>query len=246
MPAHRSPGLGPSKKNWSVDDFKNTLKIDNETYKQLYSSLEDEMQQYDLMFSQLREKKSQLLLQHTYDKIHRQFPHIFDQLSIELGKKCVMRLAQKCQYNFCRRRENQSYLKHDISESAEISGSDVPKPSPQPTLSTAQNYQQTLIIYDRRQRLDPPGHEYPYQLGDLMQHPIQTDANTLKNNLQFETIQNILKDDLSFDPASHAMALYQQNHILCIINDRTLRGALAQCGDGQLTIDIIPRSELEP
>ena len=70
--------------------------------------------------------------------------------------------------------------------------------------------------------IDPLRYEYPYQLEDLIQYPIQTVTGMLKDDLQFETMQSLVKDDLNFDSARDAIALYQENHILYVINDGTL------------------------
>jgi hypothetical protein len=246
MPIQRSPGLGPSKKNWSVKDFKDTLKINNETYQELYSFLEDEMQRYELMFTRLRGTKSQLLLQHIYNSICTKFSEVFNkQLSEELGRKCITRLAQKCQYNYCRRQENQLPVKDNIrSQDALCTNTPQLCTSPRSPTTTLEP-QQTLTIHDRRQRLDPPGSEYVYTLMDIMPHQMPTDKDTLKKNAELSTIQHILKDDLNFDPAADAIVLYKGKRLIRIVNNRTLRGALHQCGDGQLSVDIVPRSMLE-
>jgi hypothetical protein len=245
MRTRRLPGVGPPKKNWSVDDIKNTLQIDNETYEQLYSSLEDEMQQHHLMFSPLHEAKSQLLLQLVYKKTTERFPHVFEQHSTDLGKKSVTRLAQKCQFNFRRRRENlKSDSKHEIS-SPDVSAIANLSPLPSSPARTSKN-SPTLIIHDRRQDLDQPINQYIYRLKDLVKCPTQTDESISKDDLRFEAIQDVLKTDLNFDPASEMIALYTNNIIYRIVNNRTLNGALDHLTDSPLSIDIISLEHAQP
>jgi hypothetical protein len=80
---------------------------------------------------------------------------------------------------------------------------------------------------------------------DIIPHQMPTDTDTLKKNAELSTIQHIIKDDLNFDPAADAIVLYKGKRLIRIVNNRTLRGALHQCGDGQLAIDIVPQSMLE-
>ena len=89
--------------NWSIQSIKSGLQIEQSIYDAIYSAVECEMTERGLLRKRLNTIPSKRRMQEVSAVIYTKFPVVFDEIPQAWKDKCLLVIAQKCNYNEKRR-----------------------------------------------------------------------------------------------------------------------------------------------
>src|SRR5580692_9279226 len=86
-------------KNWTVNVIQHGLRIDNELYTAIYIVIETEMRSQNILGHKLNQSLVKKQLKLILANIILSFSTTFDTIPLLWREKCLMAIAQKCNYN---------------------------------------------------------------------------------------------------------------------------------------------------
>src|SRR5580692_6095506 len=90
------------RKNWTVNVIQHGLRIDNELYTTIYTAIETEMRSQNILGHKLNQSLVKKQLKLLLADIILRFSTTFDAIPYLWREKCLMAIAQKCNYNMRR------------------------------------------------------------------------------------------------------------------------------------------------
>lgn len=108
-------------RNFGKGDILTRLNINNETYRAIYSALENEMSESKLLGSNLNTLNQKERLRQALMNLEADFQHIFQPVEPAWKEKCLKALAQRCNSN--QRRKSSRGGRDNISRSRPVSPS---------------------------------------------------------------------------------------------------------------------------
>jgi hypothetical protein len=90
------------RKNWTVNIIQHGLGINNELYTTIYTAIETEMRSQNILGHKLNQNLVKKQLKPIFANIIPRFSTTFDAIPLLWREKCLMAIAQKCNYNMRR------------------------------------------------------------------------------------------------------------------------------------------------
>src|SRR5580692_2504235 len=88
-----------NRKNWTVNVIQYGLCINNELYTTIYTAIETEMRSQNILSHRLNQSLVKKQLKPILANIILSFSTTFDTILLLWREKCLMAIAQKCNYN---------------------------------------------------------------------------------------------------------------------------------------------------
>ncbi len=93
---------------WSENIVRSRLEIDESVYLLISSHLQREMNKLNILDVRLNTRKVKSLLNQVFADVYKQFTDVFDNISKSWRDKCLVFIAQRCNYNKRRRVKTQT------------------------------------------------------------------------------------------------------------------------------------------
>src|SRR6266436_10049493 len=90
------------RKNWTVNIIQRGLRINNKLYTTIYTAIETEMRSQNILGHKLNQSLVKKQLKLILANIILRFSTTFDAIPLLWREKCLMAIAQKCNYNMRR------------------------------------------------------------------------------------------------------------------------------------------------
>ena len=116
------------RKNWTVNVIQHGLRIDNELYTTIYTAIETEMRSQNILGHKLNQSLVKKQLKPILANIVPHFSTTFDAIPLLWREKCLMAIAQKCNYNTRRSIRRQTTMSRSPEHPADSMCQDVTKP----------------------------------------------------------------------------------------------------------------------
>jgi len=214
------------RKNWSIDVIRRGLQIDDVLYTTIYTTMELELESRNILGSKLNNIGTKRALQLMFTKIQQSFPAVFENIPATWREKCLVALAQKCNYNK-RRRLTRSRSPRPLADGTYTN---TPKSLPSPSRLESQ-YQsthtrslETITVLIRRVE---GGQSTICRMQDFIQEG--PNNNISIDNLAFGQFVTVLQEDIKFDSSRDAISYSCAGDITVpIANERSWKAAMGE------------------
>jgi hypothetical protein len=116
------------RKNWTVNVIQHGLGINSELYTAIYTAIETEMRSQNILGHKLNQSLVKKQLKLILANIILRFSTTFDAIPLLWREKCLMAIAQKCNYNMRRSMRRQTTISESPKHLADSMCRDVTKP----------------------------------------------------------------------------------------------------------------------
>ena len=106
------------RKNWTVNVIQHGLRINNELYTTIYTAIETEMRSQNILGHRLNQSLVKKQLKPILANIILSFSTTFDTIPLLWREKCLMAIAQKCNYNMRRSIRRRTTKSASLTKSA--------------------------------------------------------------------------------------------------------------------------------
>jgi hypothetical protein len=222
------------RKNWTVNVIQHGLRINNELYTTIYTAIETEMRSQNILGHRLNQSLVKKQLKPILANIILSFSTTFDTIPPLWREKCLMAIAQKCNYNTRRSMQRKTAM----SESPEHRTDSMCQDITEPPLSKAQPVDEpkpfhvrtleSIIVFITmvaRERCT---------ICRMVDFVMQSSSgNVTIESLEFDRFTSILKEDIQFDSTKHSIFYYcTKGMAVAITNERSWKAAIGDMYTG--------------
>jgi hypothetical protein len=216
------------RKNWTVNVIQHGLHIDNKLYTTIYTAIETEMRSQNILGQKLNQSLVKKQLKPILANIVPHFSTTFDAIPLLWREKCLMAIAQKCNYNTRRSMRRQTTISGSSEHLADSMCRDVTEPSSskaEPADELRPFHVRTLesimvfitMVMSERCTI--------CRMVDFVMQG--SSGNVTIESLEFNRFTSILKEDIQFDSAKYGIFYYcTKGMAVAITNERSWKAAI--------------------
>src|SRR6266436_9683048 len=212
------------RKNWTVEIIQRGLHISNDTYASICTVMEKEMRSQEVLGLLLKQPVVKKKLQPIFTQIIQRFPATFEKIPHAWREKCLIAIAQKCNYNMRRRRVRSESPGHITAAGPQgrlrspAPTSDAVGPSPSKCLRALD----TITVHTS---MVAGGRYSICRLLDLARKE-SMEPLTIES-LAYDQFLTVLREDIQFDTVQHTVSYrYAKDIIVPIGNERSWKAAI--------------------
>ena len=199
------------RKNWTVNIIQQGLRINNELYTTIYTAIETEMRSQNILGHKLNQSLVKKQLKLILANIILRFSTTFDAIPPLWREKCLMAIAQKCNYNMRRSVRRRTTISGSPKHRADSMCQDITEP-PQDVTEPPPS------------KAEPADERKPFRVRTLESIMVfitmvtnercticrmvdfvmqGSSGNVTIESLAFDQFTSILKEDIQFDSTKH-------------------------------------------
>ena len=222
-------------KNWTVNVIQHGLRIDNELYTAIYTAIETEMRSQNILGHKLNQSLVKKQLKLILANIILRFSTTFDAIPHLWREKCLMAIAQKCNYNMRRSIRRRTTLSASPEHQTNSMCQGVMEPLPnitEPPLPEAEpadelkpfrvrTLESTMVFITMVT-------SEKCTICRMVDFVVQgSSGNVTIESLAFDRFTSILKEDIQFDSVKHSIFYHcTKGMAVAITNERSWKAAI--------------------
>ena len=223
------------RKNWTVNVIQHGLRIDNELYTTIYTAIETEMRSQNILGHKLNQSLVKKQLKLLLADIILRFSTTFDAIPYLWREKCLMAIAQKCNYNMRRSIRRRTTLSASPEHQTNSMCQGVMEPLPnitEPPLPEAEpadelkpfrvrTLESTMVFITMVT-------SEKCTICRMVDFVVQgSSGNVTIESLAFDRFTSILKEDFQFDLVKHSIFYHcTKGMAVAITNERSWKAAI--------------------
>jgi hypothetical protein len=223
------------RKNWTVNVIQHGLRIDNELYTTIYTAIETEMRSQNILGHKLNQSLVKKQLKLLLADIILRFSTTFDAIPYLWREKCLMAIAQKCNYNMRRSIRRRTTLSASPEHQTNSMCQGVMEPLPnitEPPLPEAEpadelkpfrvrTLESTMVFITMVT-------SEKCTICRMVDFVVQgSSGNVTIESLAFDRFTSILKEDIQFDSVKHSIFYHcTKGMAVAITNERSWKAAI--------------------
>ena len=220
------------RKNWTVNVIQHGLGINNKLYTTIYTAIETEMGSQNILGHKLNQSLVKKQLKLILANIIHRFSTTFNAIPLLWRKKCLIAIAQKCNYNMWRSMRRRSTISGSPKHQADSMCQDVTEPPPSKAQPADGSKTDKLKPF-RVRTLESIMVFITIATSErcticrMVDFVIQGSSGNLTiESLAFDRFTSILKEDIQFDSNKHNI-FYRciKGMAVAITNERSWKAA---------------------
>jgi hypothetical protein len=236
------------RKNWTVNVIQHGLSINNELYTIIYTAIETEMRSQNILGNKLNQSLVKKQLKLILDNIILRFSTTFDTIPLLWREKCLMAIAQKCNYNMRRSMRRRTTISGSPKHRADSMCQDVTKPpqditEPPPSMGEPADEPKTdkpkpfrIRTLESIMVFITMATSERCTICRMVDFVMQGSSGNLTiESLAFDRFTSILKEDIQFDSNEHNI-FYRctKGMAVAITNERSWKAAIGDMYTGSM------------
>ena len=229
------------RKNWTVNVIQHGLRIDNELYTTIYTAIETEMRSQNILGHKLNQSLVKKQLKLLLADIILRFSTTFDAIPYLWREKCLMAIAQKCNYNMRRSIRRRTTLSASPEHQTNSMCQGVMEPLPnitEPPLPEAEpadelkpfrvrTLESTMVFITMVT-------SEKCTICRMVDFVVQgSSGNVTIESLAFDRFTSILKEDIQFNSDEHNIFYrFTKGMAVAITNERSWKAAIGDMYTG--------------